>query len=123
MDVCAEDGRHAKEAKRNLYDMDFNLQDVRITRPNFEPSLAKKPENFEEMKKYAKVLARPFPFSRIDFYNLDGRVIFGEISFYHMGACNRITPFEWDMRLGDKIDISHPGIILDNTSLINKKAY
>lgn len=123
MDVCTEDGRHAKDAKRNLYDMDFNLQDVRMTRPNFKAELAEKPDNLEEMKEYAEILASPFPFSRIDFYNIDGRVFFGEISFYHMGACNRISPFEWDIRLGDKIDLSHPGIVLDGTGMVNKDTF
>lgn len=40
-----------------------------------------KPENFDEMIKLAETLAKPFPFVRVDLYNIDGKIYFGEMTF------------------------------------------
>ncbi len=40
-----------------------------------------KPENFNEMIKLAETLAKPFPFVRVDLYNIDGKIYFGEMTF------------------------------------------
>ncbi len=90
---------------RNIYDMNFNLMPFKETRDNYDGEV-KKPENFEEMIEIAKKLSQPFPFCRVDLYNVDGKVYFGEITFYHGGGCNDIQPEEWDLRLGSWIDIS-----------------
>ncbi|MBE6786765.1 MAG: carboxylate--amine ligase [Ruminococcaceae bacterium] len=94
---------------RNIYDMDFNLMPFKETRENYD-GLIEKPENFEKMIEIAKKLSEPFPFCRIDLYNLDGKIYFGEITFYHGGGCNDIQPEEWDLRLGSWIDIENPKI-------------
>ncbi|MFP4564023.1 MAG: ATP-grasp fold amidoligase family protein [Spirochaetia bacterium] len=120
-DLCTEDGRHSKDGRRNVYDMDFNLLNVRLTRKNFDPASAKKPEAFDEMRRYAEILAQPFPFCRVDFFNVEGRVYLGEMGFYQNGACNKITPREWDLELGAEIDLSHPGVELNSTRLGPRK--
>ena len=90
---------------RNIYDMDFNLMPFKETRDNYDGTVDK-PENFEQMIEIARELSQPFPFCRVDLYNVDGKVYFGEITFYHGGGCNDIQPEEWDLRLGNWIDIS-----------------
>ena len=62
-------------------------------------------------QKIAKKLSEPFPFCRVDLYNIDGSVYFGEITFYHGGGCNSIEPEEWDYRLGSWININSPKIV------------
>ena len=95
---------------RNIYDMDFNLMPFKETRDNYLGEV-RKPDNWEYMIEVARKLSQPFPFVRCDLYNIDGKVYFGELTFYHGGGCNAITPEEWDYRLGSWIDINSPKIV------------
>lgn len=95
---------------RNIYDMDFNLLPVKETRENYKGYI-EKPQNWEKMKKVASDLSKPFPFCRVDLYNVNGKIYFGEITFYHGGGCNDIRPEEWDYRIGSWIDIDSPKIV------------
>ena len=59
------------------------------------------PENLEKMIELAEILSKDFALVRVDFYNVDGKIYFGEMTFYHFGA---IVPFEtkeWDKKIGD----------------------
>ncbi len=107
IDLCAEDGSHRKDGKRNVYDKDFNLLDVKVTRERYDPNLVSKPDNFEKMKEYAQILSKPFTFCRVDLYNVNGKIIFGEITFYHTAGCTNIEPNEWNYILGDCIDLNN----------------
>lgn len=104
--LCNEDGSHKYGARRNVYDRDFNLLDVKVTRERYPSELARRPDNFEEMWDYAKILSKPFPHCRVDLYNIDDKIYFGEITFYHMGGCNNIEPEEWAIKMGGWIDLS-----------------
>ncbi len=106
IDTAGDDGRHFAGAKRNLYDRNMVLQDVTVSRPRFDASLVQKPSNFDTMVEYAEKLAGDFPFCRVDLYNIDGKILFGEITFYHMGGLSKITPPEWRYKLGECIDLS-----------------
>ena len=70
----------------------------------------KKPENYETMIDYARKLAAPFPHCRIDFYNIDGKIYFGEITFFHCSGYTVIEPHEEDLKVGSWIpmDKSYP---------------
>jgi hypothetical protein len=106
IDTCADDGSHRYDARRNVYDENMNLLDVKVTRDTFPPELVKKPNNFDEMKRVAVILSKPFPHCRVDLYNTDGKIFFGELTFYHAGACSNIQPEEWAYKLGSWIDLS-----------------
>ena len=56
--------------------------------PNFEADIHI-PENIQEMITLAEKLAKDIPFVRIDFYNVDGRIYFGEITFYPAGGMSK----------------------------------
>ncbi len=91
---------------RNIYDMNFNLMPFKETRENYLGNV-EKPKNWEKMIEIARDLSKPFPFCRVDLYNLDGKIHFGEITFYHGGGCNDIKPDEWNYKLGDLIKIDN----------------
>ena len=84
---------------RNVYDEDFNLLDMSIAFPNYKGE-AKKPKNYNEMIKVAKKLAEDFDYVRVDLYNVDGYIYFGELTFCHGGSYETITPFEKDVEWG-----------------------
>lgn len=114
--VCNQDGSHAKEYYRNIYDMDFHLTAIRETREN-APHPISKPANFERMVEIARQLSKPFPHCRIDLYNVDGKIYFGEITFYHGSGYNNICPREAELMMGSWIDIDrHTNVYIEFSS-------
>lgn len=112
IDVAAKDGTHNYNSKRNIYDRDFRfLKDLKASREQFNASLLEKPKNYELMVEYAEILSEPFEFCRVDFYNIDGKIIFGEITFYPGGATQILSPIEWEYKLGELIDLHSPQIV------------
>lgn len=65
---------------RNLYDTDWNLLPVRLTKQNHDPD--PEPECLREAVAVAEKLARPFEFLRVDIYNVNGRIFIGELTNY-----------------------------------------
>lgn len=95
---------------RNIYDMEFKLLPVEFSHPSCDGLIAP-PKDFERMIEIARILSTPFAHCRVDLYNVDGKVYFGEITFYHAGGCNDIIPTEWDYKIAELIDINSPKII------------
>lgn len=86
----AKDRMNRKEPYFDFFDADFNHLDIRQGHPN-SPIPPEKPENFELMKQLAEKLAQDIPQLRVDFYEVNGNVYFGELTFFHFGA---VVPFE-----------------------------
>lgn len=70
-----------------------------------EDFFMEKPKGFDEMIRYAEMLSTPFPFVRADFYLLDGKVYFGELTFTPAGALDSANPPEVERLLGDMIQL------------------
>ena len=111
IDTASDDGSHYIGAKRNIYDRNFKLLDVKTVRPSFDPKVLQKPVNFEEMVSCAEILSNPFVFSRIDLYNIDGKIKFGEITPYPSGATQLFYPEYFELEMGSKIDLESKKII------------
>ncbi len=88
----------SREYFENFYDMDFNplMIEHGSTRrvPEFE-----KPEQFETMKELCRKLSKGIPHVRVDFFLVQGKVYFGEFTFYDWAG---LKPFggDWDERIG-----------------------
>ena len=63
------------------------------------------PKNLDKMLELARKLAEPFPFVRVDFYEVGDRVYLGEMTFYSGGGMLPFEPIEWDRKLGDLIEM------------------
>ena len=61
-----------------------------------------KPQNFSEMVDLAEMLAKDFPHVRIDMYNVNGKIIFGEFTFYDGSGYQVYSPDSFDFTLGDQ---------------------
>ena len=85
-------------------DMDYRRLDLRRGHPN-SGSLPARPECFDEMVRLAGILSRGIPHVRVDFYQADGRVYFGEMTFYPAGGTQAFEPPEWDSIWGGWIDL------------------
>ena len=62
-----------------------------------------KPKMYDTMVKLAEQLSKDIPFVRVDFYEIDGHLYFGELTFFHHGGLGEIHPDEYKIILGDKI--------------------
>lgn len=89
------------EHKRNIYDMDWNFIEVSTDHPNIKGKV-EKPAGFNEMLKVAQILCKDFPFVRVDLYWVNGKVYFGELTFYPWTGYVQFFPDKFDYVLGDK---------------------
>lgn len=108
--VLHQDGSLNHGYLRNVYDMQFQLLPMKETRENADIPV-EKPQNWARMLDICRALSAPFPFCRVDLYNIDGAVYFGEMTFYHGGGCNDIRPPEWEARLASWIDLDSEKIV------------
>lgn len=92
------------ETKFDFFDTDFNHLPFTQTHPNSD-KIIEKPKCFEQMKHLASILSRGIPHVRVDFYEVNEKVYFGELTFSHMSGCHRFEPSEWDKHFGDWITL------------------
>ena len=102
--IATDRGDQSKETKFDFFDADF----VHLPLTNGHPNAQKcphKPACFDEMKHYASLLSKDIPQARIDFYEVRGKVYFGEITFCHWSGFKPFDPPEWDLRFGEWIKL------------------
>ena len=105
-DVALQNGKHNPKAKRNIYSRGFILKDFTIGRENHDDKLITKPINLSEMLKIAEIISKPFPFCRVDLYNNNGEIRFGEITFYPGGGTQQFSSEQADLMVSSWLDIS-----------------
>lgn len=86
---------------RNVYDMDWNLQPWNQGHKGLYPDPIPMPQNFGQMKEIAKTLCQGFKHVRVDLYNVEGKIYFGEMTFTNGGGYDPIVPSEYDLMLGN----------------------
>lgn len=94
----------SEDCKFDFFDMDFNHLDIVNIHPNATKPI-EKPEKFEEMKEIAAKLSKGIKHVRIDLYEINGKIYFGEYTFFHGGGFQLFNPPEWERRLGDWIKL------------------
>ena len=91
----------------NFYDMDFNLIPG-WGEPGERPApdkIDQKPVNWEKMKEYAAKLSEDFKFVRVDFYECNGKLYLGELTFNPDGGYPEYIEDEMYTKLGEFIDL------------------
>jgi hypothetical protein len=88
-----------------FFDTKWNQLDLHYREGASRPALAK-PMNLERMIVIAAQLSADFDFVRIDLYNIDGSIYFGEYTLTPTGGELKLRPESWDMRLGEKWKMS-----------------
>lgn len=63
------------------------------------------PDCFGEILKTAEILAKDFPFVRVDYYVGEGRLLIGEMTFYSGGGYSTVVPQSWDEKLGEQFKL------------------
>lgn len=114
-------GRHEKDFRLNYYDMDFNFVNISRCDVKYNPNFKdKKPLNFELMKEYAKILSEDFHFVRVDFYEVDGVVYLGELTFTPATCFIRWTDPTIDRKFGDLIKIDTSCVLSESKQKTKK---
>ncbi len=93
--------RRSKEGLNvDFYDLNWNKMPFER---HYKQSniVMEKPENYDLMIELAEKLAKNIPFVRVDFYDIKGKVYFGELTFYPGSGMEEFNPEEWDKKLGD----------------------
>lgn len=89
----------------DYFDTNWNILELRQNFPNSDTPI-ERPDKLDEMLSLARILAKDTsPFIRTDFYEINGEVYFSEFTFYSDSGLAKFTPDEWDIKLGDMIQL------------------
>lgn len=101
--VCSE--RFSKDGlKVTFYNTNWQIMPFERHYPRSK-TLLPTPVNYEEMVCLAEKLAKDIPFVRVDFYSINGKTYFGELTFFPGSGLEEFTPFEWDKKIGDWLEL------------------
>lgn len=106
--VCYD--RKGTQAKHKYFDLEWNLLNYNKKEKDIDIDIDKtdriqKPKSLEEMIRIAKILSKNTLFTRIDLYDINGKVYFGEITFYPASGLKKDITLETDYELGEKLKL------------------
>lgn len=90
--------------RRGVYDEQWNLLPLERVLKN--PKYNRKPNNLKQMIFLSKELSKEFEFVRVDFYEIENKLYFGELTFTPAAGLTKFTPDEWDYKFGDMWEIN-----------------
>lgn len=90
--------------KVTFYNTDWKRMPFERHYPASETEIDR-PQTYKEMVTLAEKLSENIPFIRVDFYEINGRVYFGELTFFPGSGYEEFTPEEWDKTFGDWIEL------------------
>ena len=101
--VCSN--RYLKKGLNiDFYDLDWNKMPFQRHYPNSNENIPK-PINYELMIMLAEKLSTGIPFVRVDFYEINGKVYFGELTFFPGSGFEEFTPERYDEIIGDMLEL------------------
>lgn len=100
------------EHKRNLYTTDWEYIDAAIQYPTDKTNQIKKPECLNEMLELARKLSAGIPHIRTDFYCINNKIYFGELTFYHESGMAKFTPEEFGLEVGSWLKLPSGGVLI-----------
>lgn len=96
----------------DFFDQHWRHQEFYGLNPKSNPNAIKqsindipRPSNYEIMINIASKLSNNIPFARVDLYNIEGKIYFGEITFFPASGYGVFTPSGWDDKLGNLIKL------------------
>lgn len=86
------------------FDDKWNFLDIIESSHRVDKTI-KKPINFSKMMEFSKKLSKDIPFVRVDFYEINGKMYFGELTFFPASGFEKFEPEEWDYKLGEMLKL------------------
>ena len=99
------DGGRSRTRVQGHFDLAWNALPCQINNYGPLPTVIR-PANWDDMVAVASSLCFGLPFVRIDMYNLDGRIVFGEFTLYPQGGNLRFEPYDFSLYAGSLLDLS-----------------
>lgn len=93
--------RFSDDIVQNFYDLDWNLLPFGKSIPHNPNYKVDKPHTFNDMVKIVKDLCSPFQFVRVDLYEANNKIYFGELTFFPGGGIPDFIPSEYDQTVGE----------------------
>jgi hypothetical protein len=93
------------KTKFDYFDMDFNHLNIVQHYPNATIDIPK-PKSWNKMIELAQKLSKNKAHVRVDFYEVDGKLYFGELTLYHFSGMTPFNPEMWDKIFGEWIELS-----------------
>ncbi len=100
--IATDRGAEGTDVKFDFFDRDFKHLQFKHGHQN-APIMPQKPDSYEEMIAIAEKLSRGLRHVRVDLYNINGKIYFGELTFYHHCGFVPFDPEEWDYTFGSWI--------------------
>ena len=100
--TCSE--RYADGLKVTFFDLDWNKLPVERHYPSSDKRI-QKPVNYDLMVKFSTILSQSIPFVRVDWYEINGKLYFGELTFYPGSGFEEFNSYEWDYKIGNLLDL------------------
>ena len=96
---------HHEDGVLGFFDRDFRL--LKVKRKDFKAMVnpPEKPKNYEKMVELAEILSKDFPHVRVDFYNIDGKIVFGELTFFNASGYVEFEPDQFDYDMGEQFNV------------------
>lgn len=101
--ICS--GRYSSKGLHfTFFDRKYNVLPFECGCPSEKNGLPK-PSQYDKMIELAEQLSQNIPFVRVDFYEIDGNVYFGELTFFPVSGYIQFDPEEWDLKLGNMLKL------------------
>ncbi len=111
--ICSGIAHAAYELRKNdHFDRNRNKLEWYV---NYKPADVTPPipEQWDELIEFCEALSADVPYLRVDTYIINGRILFGEMTFYTWGGFMHFEPKEWDLKLGEMLQLPEEKSILD----------
>lgn len=97
--ICSD--RNGNKSNYNYYDLEWKKLDYSTTKvKDFDT-----PKSFSKMLEICAIIAQDFPFVRVDFYEIDGKPMIGELTFVPAGGLDDTLPVAADYIIGEMLDL------------------
>lgn len=95
--------RSKGDVKFDFFDLNFKHLDIKQKYPN--AGTIRKPKTFDKMVELSRMLSKGYPHIRVDFYEVNGKLYFGELTLYHLSGLVPFEPENWDVIFGEWLNL------------------
>ena len=89
----------------SLYDLEWNLRTDKMRVGHKDMLPCPKPSSLDFMIKYSSILSKGIPYVRVDWYEIEGKPIFGELTFTPCGGFQTDYNYDYLLELGEQMNI------------------
>lgn len=99
--ICSD---RKSKVKYTFFDREGNFLNIKQCNEDYDEKV-KKPNNLNKMIELAEILSKDLIHVRVDFYEINNKIYFGELTFYDASGFGQFDPEEWDRKIGDMLEL------------------